>query len=123
MPKYRSWKTWLVTLPSSGTGVTESLALDHAPFTRMTPVGTFVSGCRLFEKSPPFFGASCAQALWPDPSKRKNKPKTTKKRDNSEPILLLPTLVDTRAFPLKSFKVFRLSSRSEAEAPAAVHSV
>src|SRR5215469_8041482 len=60
MPKYRLLSTPFVTRLSSGTGVIESLALDHAPFTKITPVGTFVGGCVVFEKSPPlsagFFG-------------------------------------------------------------------
>src|ERR1017187_4158987 len=31
LPKYSLWNTLLLTLPPSGSGVTESLALDHAP--------------------------------------------------------------------------------------------
>jgi hypothetical protein len=55
----------LVTLPPSGTGVTESLALDHAPFTRITPAGTFVAdGETLVEKSPPFLGTACGLESW-----------------------------------------------------------
>src|SRR5208283_2397334 len=45
---------------ASGKGVTESLALAHAPLTRMTPAGTLFPGSTLFEKSPPFPGSACA---------------------------------------------------------------
>ena len=67
IPKYWSWKTLLVTFPSSGRGVTESLALDQAPFTKMTPVGTFVSECESLERLVLLLGeswelASCPQA-------------------------------------------------------------
>src|SRR5579863_793311 len=54
----------LVTLPPSGTGVTESLALDHAPLTRITPVGTLFSDCGFSEKSPPFLGGTGGFSAW-----------------------------------------------------------
>src|SRR5260370_37302197 len=54
----------LATFPLSGTGVTESLALDQAPFTRMTPFGTPAPGWMVLEKSPPFLGTFCGLALW-----------------------------------------------------------
>jgi len=53
-----------VTLLPSGTGVKESLALDHAPFTRRTSVGTFVGGLRVLEKSPPLAGGLTGRELW-----------------------------------------------------------
>src|SRR5215510_2675805 len=65
MPKYRSVKTLLVTVPPSGTGVVESLALYHAPLTMIVSFGTtfFESGLVIVEKSPPFCvpirGAAC----------------------------------------------------------------
>src|ERR1700733_8749814 len=54
MPKYWLVKVWLITLPPSGKGATESLELAQAPLTRITPSGTFVVACTLSEKSPPF---------------------------------------------------------------------
>src|SRR5580704_7382304 len=51
-------------LSLSGSGVNESLALAHAPFTKITPSGTFVTACVLLEKSPPFFVPSCPSAHW-----------------------------------------------------------
>src|SRR5216684_4537603 len=54
----------LATFPLSGTGVTESLALDHAPFTRMTPFGSFAAGSMLLEKSPPLLDAVCGLPAW-----------------------------------------------------------
>jgi hypothetical protein len=62
IPKYWSLKTWFNTFPSSGRGVTESLALDQAPFTRM-PGGTFVPVEVLLEKSPPFLALLGASGL------------------------------------------------------------
>src|SRR5437660_5573400 len=60
MPKYRLVKTLLVTELLSGTGVVESLALDHAPLTIIVSFGTTFLGLGLVtsEKSPPL--------LWPD---------------------------------------------------------
>ena len=58
MPKYWSVKTLLVSAAASGNGVVESLALDHAPLTRMVSLGTISSGLGwvTVEKSPPFIG-------------------------------------------------------------------
>src|SRR5260370_383200 len=60
MPKYRLLKTLLVMVLASGTGVVESLALDHAPLTRIVSLGTTFLGWGLVtsEKSPP-------PLLWP----------------------------------------------------------
>jgi hypothetical protein len=58
MPKYGLLSTPFVTRLSSGTGVAESLALDHAPFTKITPAGTFV-GVLVFETSPPLSAGFC----------------------------------------------------------------
>src|SRR6185369_17852503 len=63
MPKYGSVKTLLVNTAVSGSGFVESLALDHAPLTRMVSLGTISSGLRwvMVEKSPPFLAESgCA---------------------------------------------------------------
>src|ERR1700728_1153405 len=52
--------------PPSGIGVVLSLALDHAPLTRMTPEGTLTGGVFAFEKSPPSGGAGlvvCAKSV------------------------------------------------------------
>ena len=88
IPKYGSLKALLTTLPPSGTGVTESLALDHAPFTRITPSGTLFKGCTLSEKSPPFLGAF-GLALWPKASNDTDTAETIKERKNPECITLL----------------------------------
>src|SRR5579859_5155183 len=65
MPKYWLVKTLLVTAPPSGTGVVESLALDHAPLTMILSFGTTFLGSGLVtsEKSPPFFWPDCG-AVW-----------------------------------------------------------
>src|SRR6476646_395082 len=63
MPKYWSVKTLLVTVPPSGSGVAVSLALDHAPLTRIVSLGTIPSGLGwvMVEKSPPFLeGVACS---------------------------------------------------------------
>src|SRR5271169_2136797 len=57
MPKYWLWKTLLVTLPPSGRGVTESLALDQAPLTRMSG-----SGDRML----------CGSVFWPEANDEDN---------------------------------------------------
>src|SRR5579863_7424293 len=52
--------------PPSGIGVILSLALDHAPLTRMTPEGTLTGGVFALEKSPPSGGAGfvvCAKSV------------------------------------------------------------
>src|SRR5258706_397236 len=82
-----------VTLPPSGRGVTLSLALDHAPFTKMTPSGTLVCGCVLLEKSPPFRGALCCPLVWPHASNDTDQAATNEKRRNPECISLLRTLL------------------------------
>ena len=72
----------MITLPPSGTGVTESLALGQAPFTRMTPSGTLASGCMgcaLLEKSPPLLGTLCPQTI--DGNSRMT---TIRRRENPE---------------------------------------
>src|SRR5579863_2330922 len=63
-------------------GVTVSLALDHAPFTRMTPFGTFVPDCTLSEKSPPFLGGLCGLAAWPQANNDTKKKTAVTKRKN-----------------------------------------
>src|ERR1700676_2056104 len=50
-----------VTPPLSGTGVVESLALDHAPLTIITSVGSLVAS-GFWEKSPPLGGIAWARA-------------------------------------------------------------
>src|SRR5258708_12447431 len=73
-------------VPPSGTGVVESLALAHAPFTMMTPVGTFCCsvGLVLVEKSPPFWAA-----LRPTAANATRKARTTEQRENPQRIWLL----------------------------------
>src|SRR6266851_1498762 len=78
--------TLLVTLPPSGSGVTESLALDQAPLTRITPAGTLFAGCTLSEKSPPFWAACCGRALWPQASNDTNKARTADEHQRREGI-------------------------------------
>src|ERR1700733_9380676 len=83
MPKYRLVKLPLLTVPLSGSGVTESLALDHAPFTRMTPVGTLIMGWVRLAESSPFLGTLCDSALWPhagDNGSQARTPQSTKRR-------------------------------------------
>src|SRR5258708_32355608 len=112
MPKYGLLKMPPVTVPLSGTGVTESLALDQAPLTRMNPVGTFVAGCRLLEKSPPFFGSFCGRVSWPQPGKDK---RTIKNRKNPQRIFLPSNLCSfvcsgrqNKSFPTRNALARRL---------------
>src|SRR5437660_3746947 len=76
MPKYWLVKIFLARSVVSGSGVTESLALDHAPFTIIVSFGTTFAGSGLvtLEKSPPLCvtggtGAAGAvvpwRVLWP----------------------------------------------------------
>src|SRR5882724_8153475 len=77
--------------PPSGKGVTLSLALDQAPFTRMTPAGTFCwsVGCVLLEKSPPLWGLLCAPALLPQANDKASKMITATKRKDLQCMVLL----------------------------------
>src|SRR5438045_1749488 len=67
MPKYRLVKTLLVVVLASGTGVVESLALDHAPLTMIVSLGTTFLGSGLVtsEKSPPLLWPGCGAGWAP----------------------------------------------------------
>src|SRR5208282_930124 len=99
MPKYWLWNTVLVTvlvtIPPSGSGVTESLALDQAPLTRMSASGDSAWRCVLLDESPPFGGILCSSVSWPQENDTDNDNndmdpiRTTNKLKNREYILLL----------------------------------
>src|SRR5271163_4092428 len=72
-------------LPASGRGVPESLALDHAPLTRMTPVGSFFAFV-FCEKSPPLGGAACERADCAKASNQRNETRKIKEWRNAENI-------------------------------------
>src|SRR5882672_2453592 len=76
-------------LPPSGSGVTESLALDQAPLTRMTPVGTFVLVCALLETLPPLLETFCGPAPSLQGGIDTDKARTTEQRQNPVCIFLL----------------------------------
>jgi hypothetical protein len=77
-------KTLFVTLPPSGIVVTVSLALDQAPFTKMTPVGTFVSGSVTVEKSPPLLGELGGCVFWPETNDDAKQMMPIRKHENRE---------------------------------------
>src|ERR1700730_15022609 len=104
--------------PSSGSGVTESLALDQAPFTRMASVGTFVLGCMLLEKSPPLFGLFCRPAPWPHASSDTDKAVTTKKRKHPEGMSLLRDQALLSQSPLRIIRTSFSAVEGPGETPA-----
>ena len=61
--------------------MTESLALDQAPFTRMTPLGTFAT-------TPPEESALSLVAPWPRAGSDKNKAKMSKETEYRKRIVL-----------------------------------
>ncbi|MGD0506776.1 MAG: hypothetical protein ABSA27_03200 [Terriglobales bacterium] len=69
----------------------ESLALDHAPFARMSPSGTFVSVCVLLGESRPYCGLLSGPVPWPQDNDNSDMDpaRTINKRKNREYIFLL----------------------------------
>src|ERR1700691_1375811 len=110
MPKYWSLKTLLVTFPPSGTGVTESLARDRAPFTRITPVGTFDPGWTTSEKSPPFLGAFCGLSPCAQAGEVTERARAIKEHKNRKRILIPRTRVafDQRPGELGCESIFEI---------------
>ena len=80
IPKYSSVNTSPVTFPASGTGVTESLALDQAPLTRMTSLGTLVMACGWLGAVS--WGELCPAVLWPPAGKVSDKVETSNKNES-----------------------------------------
>src|SRR5258708_17858528 len=76
----------LAMVPPSGRVVVESVALVHAPFTMMTPVGTFCCSVVLVlvEKSAPF-----RAARRPTAANAPRKARTTEQHENPQRIWLL----------------------------------
>jgi hypothetical protein len=111
-------KTLLITFPPSGRGVTESLALDQAPFTKMTPDGTFVSGCKVLEKSPPFLGALCGLAPWPQADDDIDKARTSKEHENREHIFVLRIQAIRAGEPEESVADHFLNRETAGETPS-----
>src|SRR5579871_5005237 len=74
----------------SGTGVIASLALDQAPFTRMTSVGTFVCESVVLEKSPPSTGTVAPRWFCPKASNDVDKARTYSKHGSPKRIIFVP---------------------------------